>query len=159
MFSSSQRYALDAERWTVEQLQARGYDAQLLPIWISPFDILINAILPCEVKIAKPKRQRAGRNGNVWRYRYQFKLSGNHIDTDYVLIAICDTPDGWQPFIIPSWWIVGRQTLQITQLNPELYSGYVANAFNNWELIEIVLQKSLKYLQLTLPFRSLVNAN
>ncbi len=151
MLSTTQRYALAAERWTVEKLRSLGYDARLLSLWTTAYDILINGLLPCEVKIAHPRKYRTGRTGQHWRHRYQFNLSGNNIVSDYVLVAICDAPTGWMPFIIPSQWIMGRQMLQITQLYPEQYAGYVAEGLNNWGLIETVLRRSQKYLQLTLP--------
>jgi hypothetical protein len=137
-FCEKQRFGLLAECWTVEQLCKRGYDAKLNREFTADYDILIDGILRCEVKIARNTLRlvRAGYRRPCW----QFDLSRSKQHQDMVFILICeDSQRYWYPFIVPSWFLFGRWGFNITS-HPTIYHGMLANCLDNWSNVLTVLE-------------------
>ena len=148
--SQQQRVGLAGEMWAMDQLQARGHQVHLLSDWFSDVDLMINSILPCEVKLARPRWHRA--HGHYWRKRWQFDTGRMPANVDSLAILICEDDSGerW-PYLVPSWLIWPRRTIQITS-HPKRYRGRLAGCLNNWANVELVLNERRKRAgQLTLP--------
>lgn len=148
--SEMQRFGLSGEQWALAQLQALGYQAHLVSDWFADVDLIISSILPCEVKLARPRRHRA--HGHHWRIRWQFDTGRMPANVDSLAILICEDDSGerW-PYLVPSWLIWPRRTIQITS-HPERYRGRLAGCLNAWSNVEMVLAERRKRAgQLTLP--------
>lgn len=141
---AEQQFGMVGELWAKAQLEARGYKVQHLDDFQAPFDLLVNDRLPVEVKIAH-KRRYYVRKG-YYRPAWEFKIRGglDAREVDHVVIAICDTAQGYIPFIIPGAWLVGKIYLRITS-SPDVYAGYVSAGCRNWGLVDEVLAQVDSY--------------
>lgn len=148
--SAPQRYGLKAEQWTARQLSEMGYHARLLSLWTADFDILIDNLLCCEVKISRsyPCQTRPGCYRSTWRFDLS-RLPGH---LDMIVILICeDTNQVWWPYIVPSWYFFGRTSANITS-HPQKYRGYLAGCLNNWANVGLVMAQRQRFsYQLPLP--------
>lgn len=138
-FSPRQRLGLAGEQWAARQLQALGHTAQPVADWLADVDLIIDSILPCEVKLARPRWQyvRAGYR----RLRWQFDVARLPVGVDSLVILICETADGEHyPYLVPSWLLWDRKTIQITS-HPRKYQGRLAGYLNAWSNVELVLNE------------------
>jgi hypothetical protein len=141
MMSQSQRMGLEWERWTVDQLKARGYgEARLVSNWLASVDIMLET-LPIEVKAANPKNHRVGR---YWRKRWQFDALRLPSGVDSLVIMIALVDDQPYPFIVPSWLMGFRYNVHLTS-HPEKYKGYFARFLNCWEWVDVALAIRARY--------------
>lgn len=149
-FSQAQAYGLAAERWITDQLIQRGYGVKMVSLWTAKYDILIENVLRGEIKIRHSynRKIRPGYYAPTWH----FNLSGGVKNQDRVLFLICEDENGlWWPYIVPSWYLFGRQTCSITS-HPVRYSGQLAASLRNWSAVETVLARRQKAVgQLVLP--------
>ncbi len=139
-----QRFGLIGERWAMEQLESRGYRVRWLKDFQAPFDLVVNDILPIEVKIAHMKMRRVKRR--QYRPAWAFRLQGGlPPEVEHIVIAICVEEDGSHtPFIIPGVWLAGKVRLVITS-PPDTYSGYVSPGLRRWELVDEALARAARY--------------
>jgi hypothetical protein len=148
--SPEQEYGLSAEYWVAEQLQQKGYDANIISSYFAHYDIVVNGMLAVEVKISRQKI-RYVRHG-YYRPVYWFDVARVPKYVDSVVITICDDNDTWYPYVIPSWRLFGKSSLNITS-HPTQYSGYVSCYLDKWHIIDLVLHRlAVKNGQLMLPF-------
>lgn len=148
-FSPRQRLGLAGERWAAEHLQALGYTAHLVGNWLADVDIIIDSILPCEVKLARPRWQfvRAGYR----RLHWQFDVARLPAGVDSLVILICEAAGELYPYLVPSWLLWDRKTIQITS-HPTRYHGRLAGYLNDWSQVETVLSQRRRMTgQLALP--------
>lgn len=139
--SSAQKFGLKGEIWALEQLKTLGYQAQLISGFFANIDIMLESLLPVEVKIASQtlRQVRAGYHRPCWQFDLSRCLPTKR---DWLLIAICEDERGrlW-PYVIYSGFLAGRSTrLQITS-HPAHYSGWCSSHLNNWSLVSEVLSR------------------
>lgn len=141
MMSTSQKFGLIWEQWTVNELKARGYsEARLVSNYFASVDILLGT-LPIEVKAATPRDHYSGK---IWRKRWQFDVSRLPQAVDSLVILIALDHGQAYPFIVPSWLIGLRHNVHITS-HPEKYRGYFARFLNNWEWVNVALAIRARY--------------
>jgi hypothetical protein len=150
-FSPRQALGLAAEHWALGQLQARGYSAALVSDWLADTDIFLEGCCPVEVKTARATWQRAGRR-RVWRQRWQWDLARlpQGVDSLVILIAEDDSGRPWV-FVLPSWLLWGRRTIQITS-RPDRYRGWLSPYLEAWPIVEQVLAERRRRLAGQLAF-------
>jgi len=149
--SEAQRYGLRAELWSLQQLQARDYQAHLVSGFFSNVDILIEPGLPVEVKISRPYLYKV--KPGHYRQRWQFDLARSlPANQDWILLAIAEDEERelW-PYVLLSGWLNGRSHLQLTS-HPSKFSGWIAPHLNGWQNIDTLLDWKQKQAgQLFLP--------
>jgi hypothetical protein len=148
--SACQRYGLEGEQWAARQLSDMGYHARLLSLWTADFDILIDNLLCCEVKISRSRLRRV--RPGYYRPTWSFDLARLPRHMDMVVILICeDDYQTWWPYVVPSWYFFGRNSVNITS-HPQKYRGYLAGCLHNWSNVGLVMAQRQKYsYQLPLP--------
>jgi len=153
--SSEQQLGLAGELWALEELQARGYPAQLCSDWLADVDMILDGVLPVEVKLSRPRPQPHGKG---WRERWQWDVSRLPKNADSLVLLIAEDGEGARfCFVVPSWVFFGRgtRTPSLTS-HPLEYAhrgrGYLARYFEAWHLIPEVLATRRRLAgQLTLP--------
>jgi len=149
-FSASQALGLAGEQWAAAELQARGYSAQLCSDWLADVDMILEGCCPVEVKLARPHSQR---HGAGWRDRWQWDVSRLPRNVDSLVILIAEDRAGrlWV-FVVPSWLLWSRKTIQITS-RPGKYRGWLAAHLEAWPVVDRVLEERRRRLggQLLLP--------
>jgi hypothetical protein len=149
-FSERQKFGLVGEKWAVNQLKRRGYDARLISSFFANFDILIDGLLLCEVKLSRfyLRTVRKGYYRPTWHFDVG-RVPGN---VDSLIILICEDEKGqWWPYIVPSWFLLGRSSVAITS-HPSKYKGFLAKCLKNWSYVPEVLYYRQKHSnQLLLP--------
>lgn len=154
MYGREQYYGLQGERYALLQLLDRGYDARLVSDFFSDVDIIVDGLLRVEVKTAAAHWHKA--KAGVWRARWQFNLTRLSREGDYVVICLCEVPNGrdrFNAFVIPSALLLpmGRRHLQITS-NPAAFKGWASTYREQWQVIEQMLQRVRHHAgQLALP--------
>jgi len=140
--SKRQRYGLRAEMWAVEQLTKRGYEAIPLRDFSDKVDILVNGLMPVEVKIRHSYLRKVKNGYRKPTWLFEVKRSSHY--TDSLFILICDDGVLWYPYIVPSWYFFGRCNVSITS-HPNKYRGYVADCLGCWGNVADVLSKNKIY--------------
>lgn len=141
-FSRNQRVGAEGEKWVIEQLQARGYDAKFDPDFYNEgYDIIVNG-LPTEIKFAHQTRRKrvwTNRIGVVlenWYDRWQWQIHPtSHRLTDWLLILVADVNGDRYPYIVPGGIVLDRTHIQLTS-HPNKYRGWLAAWLNRWEIID-----------------------
>lgn len=145
-----QRVGLAGERWAAAQLAQRGYSVHSISDWCADSDLLLESILPVEVKIARPGRRWA--HGSVWRTNWMFDVARLPQSVDSLAILICEDDQAarW-PFVVPSWMLWGRATVSITS-HPTRYRGRLAEYLHAWPVVDQVLDQRRRIAgQMVLP--------
>lgn len=132
--SARQRYGNIGEQWALAEFKARGHEARLISDYFDQFDILVNGVLPVEVKISRSymRKVRPGYYSPTWC----FDTARVSTQQDYLLLLICeDKFNQFYPYLIASHLAQGRQTISITS-HPRSYKGFWANTLNRWSVID-----------------------
>lgn len=132
--SAKQKIGQRGELWALAEFQARGYDARLISQWTDKFDIILNDVLPVEVKIARPgwRIVRPGYRRPTW----WFEIGRIPQDQDFLLLLIAeDTFGQFWPHLVPSCHAFSRHTISITS-HPRQYKGFWSAALNRWSVID-----------------------
>lgn len=128
--STKQSYGHKGELWALCELQYRGYETRLISRWTDQYDILVNGVLPVEVKLSHSymRSVRPGYKSPTWA----FDVARTPQDQDFLLMLICEDQFGqFWPYLIPSWQIQGRHGITITS-DPRFYKGHWAESLNRW---------------------------
>lgn len=132
--SWKQRYGAKGELWALSEFQARGHEARLMTDWTDQYDILVNGLLPVEVKLSRSylRKVRPGYYAPTWC----FDTARIAKEQDYLLLLICeDQFSQFWPYLVASHLVQGRQTIAITS-HPRLYRGQWASTLNRWSVID-----------------------
>lgn len=141
--SENQRYGLRAEKWVLGLFEERNYEARLTSTWTDRLDIVVNGVMPVEVRI----RRQYMRTVRTGYYRPSWMFKANYASLpffvakkDMLFVLICeDEAKKWHPFFIPSWEIGSRRCVSITS-HPEKYAGRWADFRGDWSQVDIVLE-------------------
>lgn len=135
--SVNQSYGHRGELWALCEFQARGYDARLISQWTDKFDIVLNGVLPVEVKIARLHMRQVRKN--YYKPTWMFDTARLLRDQDFLLllIAVDDFEQHW-PYLIPSHLVQGRYSISITS-HPRAYRGFWKDNLNRWSVIDWLL--------------------
>lgn len=144
---AEQRLGLDGERWALDELAARGWQARLCNDWWADVDLVLEGCVPVEVKLSLP---HVHFNGSITRCRWQWDLARlpRTVDSLVILIARDEQGVNW-PFIAPSWLFFGRgvKTAALTS-HPLAYAqrgrGYLAPYFEAWPTVAQVVATRLR---------------
>jgi hypothetical protein len=131
--------------WAKDKFEAQGYEAESYSRWTDKFDLLLNGILPVEVKRSRSymRHVRPGYKVATWH----FDVGRVPQDQDFLILLICEDEQGAHyPYLIPSWQIHGRHSVSITS-HPERYKGYWAGSLNNWSATERLIELREQYNQ------------
>jgi hypothetical protein len=132
--SAKQRYGSIGENWALCEFQARGYEAKLISNWYDQFDILVNGLLPVEVKIGRSylRKVKPGYYAPTWC----FDTARIAPQQDYLLLLICqDQFNQFWPYLVSAHLIQGRQSIGITS-HPRNYKGFWSTTLNRWSVID-----------------------
>ena len=146
MLSPLQQFGLYGERWVSRKLNDLGYKVSMLPDFCHPAcDLIIEGILPCEVKLARATTRKRKKSDGSWTAyrRWQWNVSAIQ-NGDKVLILIAQDYDSMlYPFIMPANVMEFRPHFQITS-HPKKYTGLIAPFLNNWSVVKFLLSKRYK---------------
>jgi hypothetical protein len=148
--SARQRIGLRGEQWAAAQLSGLGYSVHSISDWCADSDLLLESILPVEVKLSRPGKRWA--HHNVWRENWLFDVARLPQSVDSLVILICEDGIGerW-PYVLPSWELWGRSQVSITS-HPNRYKGRLDRYLENWPVVDQVLeQRRRRAGQLVLP--------
>jgi len=143
--SLKQRYGNVGEQWALAEFKARGHEARLISNYFADYDILIDGGLPVEVKLSRTylRKIRPGYYAPTWC----FDTARIKPDHDYLVMLICqDNFNQFYPYLIPSFFVQGRQTIAITS-HPKQYRGRWADSLNRWSVIEWLINIRQHYNQ------------
>lgn len=143
--SAKQRYGSSGEAWALTEFQARGYEVRLISDWYNEYDILLNNLLPVEVKLSRNylRKVRPGYYAPTWCFDTA-RIARDH---DYLVLLICeDEFKQFWPYLVPSFLIQGRQTIAITS-HPRKYKGYWSDSLNRWSVIDWLINIRQQYNQ------------
>jgi len=143
--SAAQRYGNIGEDWALAEFQARGHEARLISNYFDQFDILIDGVLPVEVKLSRSylRKVRPGYYAPTWCFDTARIAKGQ----DYLLLLICeDQYKQFWPYLVPSFFVGDRQTIGITS-HPRKYKGYWADSLSRWSVIEWLINIRQHYNQ------------
>lgn len=132
--SWQQRYGLGGEEWAAFELQARGYEVKVISDWNDQYDLLVNGILPVEVKRSRAymRHIRPGYHKPTWA----FDVARIPQDQDFLLLLIAEDQHGqFWPHLVPSFHAFGRSSIAITS-HPRVYKGYWSEYLNRWSVID-----------------------
>lgn len=132
--STRQGYGQKGELWALTEFQARGHEARLVSGWFDKFDIVLNGVLPVEVKISRScwRTIRPGYKRQTWF----FDVARIPQDQDFLLLLICEDSFGqFWPYLVASCYVFGRRTISITS-HPRQYKGRWAETLNRWSVID-----------------------
>lgn len=132
--SWKQRYGNIGEEWALAEFQSRGYEARLISDYYANYDILLNGLLPVEVKLSRAylRKVKPGYYSPTWC----FDTARIDPKEDYLIMLICqDSFNQFYPYLVASHLIQGRQTIGITS-HPKKYKGHWANTLNRWSVID-----------------------
>lgn len=132
--SAKQSYGHKGELWALAEFQARGYDARLISQWTDKYDIVLNGVLPVEVKRSRSymRKVRCGYYMPTWC----FDTARIAQAQDYLLLLIVeDEFNQFWPYLVASCFVQGRQTIAITS-HPRRYKGFWADSLNRWSVID-----------------------
>jgi hypothetical protein len=137
--SARQRFGLHGEQWAAAQLASRGYTVRSISDWCADSDLLLEAVLPVEVKLSRPGIRWA--HHNVWRENWLFDVGRLPQTVDSLVILICEDGIGerW-PYVVPSRELWGRSQVSITS-HPSRYRGRLDRYLDNWPVVDQVLQQ------------------
>lgn len=132
--SWKQRYGNIGEQWAMDEFKSRGYEARLVSDYFADYDILLNGLLPVEVKLSRTylRKVKPGYYAPTWC----FDTARIAPHQDYLLLLICeDQFRQFHPFLIASHLVQGRQTIAITS-HPRKYKGFWCTTLNRWSVID-----------------------
>lgn len=132
--SAKQRYGSIGEQWALAEFKIRGYEARLISDYYDKFDILLNGLLPVEVKISRSymRKVRPGYYSPTWC----FDTARVSHEQDYLLLLICeDKFNQFYPYLVASHLVQSRQTISVTS-HPRTYKGFWSNTLNRWSVID-----------------------
>lgn len=104
----------------------------------SPYDLRYGPLL-IEVKTARPYRCK-----HSYKTRWQFNVS-KHLPPHGLTVLVCATSNGFQPFLVPNWFLTTKQHVQITS-QPWKYSGWLARFLWRMDSIDECYYQSMRYL-------------
>lgn len=143
--SATQAYGHKGELWALDEFEYRGYEARLISRWTDQYDLLLNGVLPVEVKLSRSylRTVRPGYKVATW----SFDVARTPQDQDFLLLLICEDQFGqYWPYLIPSAFIQGRQTIGITS-HPRQYKGFWASTLNRWATVDWLIHLRQQYNQ------------
>ena len=129
-----QQFGLHWEIYALAECQKRGYGAKLMPHFFECYDILLEEILPVEVKASRPSRRwvRPGYSRPRWIFDLRGGLNPRKEIFLYILIAVAqDIP---YLYLVPSWLMRQRQSVTLTS-HPLRYGGYLTADRDNWAIV------------------------
>lgn len=132
--SACQRYGHKGELWALTEFQARGYEAHLITQWSNQYDIVLNGLLPVEVKLSRQiwRTVRPGYKRQFW----SFDVARIPQDQDFLLLLIAEDGFGqFWPHLVASCYAFGRSTISITS-HPRQYKGFWSACLNRWSVID-----------------------
>lgn len=140
-----QRYGTTGEEWALTEFETRGHEARLISNYYDQFDLLVDGQLPVEVKLSRPylRKVRPGYYAPTWC----FDTARIAPEQDYLILLICeDQFSQYYPYLVPSFFIGGRQTIGITS-HPRKYKGRWADSLNRWSVVEWLINIRQHYSQ------------
>lgn len=143
--SWKQRYGFGGEEWAAFELQSRGYEVKVISNWSDQFDLVVNGILPVEVKRSRAymRQVRPGYYKPTWC----FDVARMPQDQDFLLILICEDQFGqFWPHLVPSFHAFARHTIAITS-HPRQYKGLWSQHLNRWSVIDWLINIRQQYNQ------------
>lgn len=146
--SAAQAYGQKGELWALTEFQARGHDARLITQWTDKYDIVVDDILPVEVKLSRPtwRTIRPGYKRQTWF----FDVARIPQDQDFLLLLIAEDGFGqFWPHLVPSFHVFGRKTISITS-HPRQYKGFWSEALNRWSVIDWLINIRQQFNQIPL---------
>lgn len=146
--SAMQKIGQMGELWALTEFLARGYEARLISQWTDKFDIILNDLLPVEIKFSRPswRTVRPGYKVQAWF----FDLARIPQDQDFLLMLIVQDGFGqYWPYLVPSCHAFGRGTISITS-HPRQYKGFWSAALNRWSVIDWLINIRQQYNQMPL---------
>ena len=132
--SWKQHYGLRGEEWAASELGSRGYEVKVISDWSDQYDLVVNGVLPVEVKISRfcMRQVRPGYRRATWF----FDVARIPQDQDFLLLLIAEDQFGqFWPHLVPSFHVFGRSTIAITS-HPRQYKGFWSAALNRWSVID-----------------------
>jgi len=132
--SWKQRYGFGGEEWASVELRARGYEVKVISDWCDQYDLIINGVLPVEVKRSR-SYMRHIRPG-YYRPTWCFDVARIPQDQDFLLLLIAEDDYGqFWPHLVPSFHAFGRHSIAITS-HPRIYKGHWSAALKRWSVID-----------------------
>jgi len=141
--SSEQKTGFIGEVWVSEQLQRRGYAVRMIPDWqAKSCDLVINGILPVEVKTSTQRQRKYVTASGVVRHYPWFQANVSNFDfSDRLVIFVAiDLFQKNYPYIIPGAIAAQKTTITLSS-HPTKYGGQWSPFLNNWQMVDYFLNQ------------------
>lgn len=131
------------------ECRAVGLGYQVVPYsanFQSPYDFMLEGVLPVEVKSARPKLYWVRKKGYL-RWRWQFNLTSVNLrlgQPDFILALGCwiASQQAFDYFLIPSAHFLGRPVMAQITTTPSLYRGWMSGFYDCWSSIDMLVHRA-----------------
>lgn len=143
--SVKQRYGLKGEEWAASELRARGYEVKIISDWSDQYDLVVNGVLPVEVKQSRSYMRHV--KPGYYKPTWCFDVARIPQDQDFLLLLIVEDQFGqFWPHLVPSFHAFGRKSIAITS-HPRQYKGYWSEHLNRWSVIDWLINIRQQFAQ------------